>query len=119
MPKVAIAFATALMIGGAGMTQAGNNDHVSYECADAAMCDALQDAVKVTAPLPQPLTLKLVVENRTDQNFSAHLAWTGAAEGRGETMTLSVVDTTLRASMLDRFMRELVKNTQLPQQKDP
>lgn len=95
------------------MAHAGN-DHVTLQCADAAMCEVLRQALAKTPALPQPLTLSLVIESQSDHALSAHLAWDGAQKGRGESMSLSVMDTTMRPSIIERFLVDLVRHSELP-----
>ena len=115
MSRLVRALAACLIIGGATVATAGNS-HVELRCADARMCAALKDALSETAPLPDPLILTLVVEKRTGNAMTAHLAWDGVRQGRGESMGLDVMDTTLRAPMIDRFIVDLVRHTALPGQ---
>ncbi len=113
MSKNVLAFATSLIVGGTAMAHAGN-DHVALQCADAAMCEVLRQALTETPALPQPLTISLVIESQSDHAMNAHLAWGGAREGRGESMSLSVMDTTMRPSMIERFLVDLVRHSDLP-----
>jgi len=114
MSRIVFALATSLIIAGVAMGQTVNS-HVTVECADPAICASLEKALNEAPALPHPLTLTLVVEKRTDHSFQAYLSWEGVQNGRGESMSLSVMDTTMQNSMIDRFISDLVRHSGLPE----
>lgn len=111
MWRATLALIGAFMIGDTAMAA---NAHVTTRCNDAQLCAALDKALSQAPNLPKPLEITLVIEKKTSDSITGHLSWRGAAQGRGETLTLDVMDTTLSPRMYERFMRDLLRHGGLP-----